>query len=103
MGADGPPGPPAVIVGGGIVAVSVGVGVLVGPPGVSGAVWVTVGVTVWVGVFVGVFVIPGVTPPPVVIRPIWLPLNSVNQRLPSGPAVMPSGPLPAVMPAGETR
>ena len=27
--------------------------------------------------------------PDVVILPIWLPLYSVNQRLPSGPAVMP--------------
>ena len=32
------------------------------------------------------------------IRPIWLPVFSVNQRLPSGPAVMPFGPLLAVMP-----
>ena len=29
--------------------------------------------------------------PAVVIRPILLPLLSVNQRLPSGPAVMPRG------------
>ncbi len=34
-----------------------------------------------------------------VIRPIRLPLSSVNQRLPSGPAVMPSSWLAAVMPA----
>jgi riboflavin biosynthesis pyrimidine reductase len=34
--------------------------------------------------------------PAVVIRPILLPLFSVNQRLPSGPAVMKSGPLPPV-------
>ena len=32
----------------------------------------------------------------VVIRPILLPSASVNQRLPSGPAVMPRGLLPAV-------
>ena len=31
-----------------------------------------------------------------VIRPIWLPPYSVNQRLPSGPAVIPSGSLLAV-------
>ncbi len=30
------------------------------------------------------------------MRPILLPLISVNQRLPSGPAVMPYGVLPAV-------
>jgi hypothetical protein len=34
--------------------------------------------------------------PVVVIRPILLPLFSVNQRLPSGPAVIPSGLLEAV-------
>ena len=34
--------------------------------------------------------------PAVVIRPIWLHADSVNQRLPSGPAAMPTGPLPAV-------
>ena len=33
-----------------------------------------------------------------VMRPIRLPLFSVNQRLPSGPAVIPNGPLPPVMP-----
>ncbi len=31
-----------------------------------------------------------------VIRPIWFPWASVNQRLPSGPAAMPQGELPAV-------
>ena len=31
-----------------------------------------------------------------VIRPIWLASSSVNQRLPSGPAVIQSGRLPAV-------
>src|ERR1700733_8680559 len=34
--------------------------------------------------------------PPVVIRPILLPLYSVNHNAPSGPAVMPSGLLPLV-------
>src|SRR5271157_3381020 len=34
-----------------------------------------------------------------VSRPILLPVNSVNQRLPSGPAVIPTGPLLGVMPA----
>lgn len=41
MGADGPPGPPPMIVGlrvGVSVDVRVGVGVLVGPPGVRGTV-----------------------------------------------------------------
>src|SRR5437588_4990063 len=33
---------------------------------------------------------------PVVIRPILLPLVSVNQTAPSGPAVIPSGTLPSV-------
>src|SRR5216683_2994624 len=32
-----------------------------------------------------------------VIRPIWFPMVSVNQRLPSGPAMMPIG--PAVLPS----
>ena len=41
-----------------------------------------------------------VTSPAGVIRPIRSPVCSVNQRLPSGPAVIPDGPLPAVMPAG---
>ena len=36
------------------------------------------------------------TTPAVVIRPILLPPFSVNQRLPSGPAVMPVGSLLAV-------
>ncbi len=36
------------------------------------------------------------TVPGGVIRPILLPTVSVNQRLPSGPAAMPAGPLPAV-------
>ncbi len=31
--------------------------------------------------------------PPEVMRPIWLAMSSVNQRLPSGPAVMSKGPL----------
>ena len=34
--------------------------------------------------------------PAVVIRPIWLPSDSVNQRLPSGPAAIPAGMLLAV-------
>jgi hypothetical protein len=34
--------------------------------------------------------------PVVVIRPIWLPLCSVNHSAPSGPAVMPKSPLLAV-------
>ena len=34
--------------------------------------------------------------PAVVMRPILLPLNSVNHSAPSGPAVMPKGSLPAV-------
>ena len=48
-----------------------------------------------------------------VIRPILLPLSSVNQRLPSGPTVMLSGPLSdvglesggnsVITPAGVTR
>src|SRR5262249_19359973 len=33
---------------------------------------------------------------PVVIRPIWLAFASVNQRLPSGPAAIPTGRLSAV-------
>ena len=33
-----------------------------------------------------------------VSRPIWLPELSVNQRLPSGPAVIPKGALLGVMP-----
>ena len=37
----------------------------------------------------------GVTAPEVLIRPIWLPLDSVNQRFLSGPAV--------ILPASETR
>ncbi len=37
------------------------------------------------------------TVPPGVIRPIRLPVCSVNQRLPSGPVAMPNGPLLAVM------
>ena len=40
-----------------------------------------------------------VTVPAGVIRPIRSPVNSVNQRLPSGPAAIPRGPAPAVMPA----
>ena len=36
--------------------------------------------------------------PDVVMRPMRLPLNSVNHKLPSGPAVMPNGWLP---PAGS--
>jgi len=31
--------------------------------------------------------------PPVVMRPMLFPKDKVNQRLPSGPAVMPKGPL----------
>jgi hypothetical protein len=31
-----------------------------------------------------------------VMRPIWLPEASVNQRLPSGPVTIPDGPLAAV-------
>ena len=38
-------------------------------------------------------IVGGTVAPMVVIRPIWLPLNSVNQRLPSGPAAMPQGSL----------
>src|SRR5207248_1366433 len=39
--------------------------------------------------------------PAVVIRPIWFPVVSVNHRAPSavGPAAIPVGPAPAVMPA----
>ena len=49
------------------------------------------------GITVGLGVGNSVTTPAVVIRPILLcPRSSVNQRLPSGPAVMPSGPLAAV-------
>ena len=40
-----------------------------------------------------------VTTPAGVIFPILLPPISVNQRLPSGPAAIHGGPLPAVMPA----
>ena len=36
------------------------------------------------------------------MRPIRLPTCSVNQRLPSGPAVMPAGSLPALMPTGNS-
>ena len=38
--------------------------------------------------------------PPVVMRPILLPSNSVNQRLPSGPAAMPVGLLTVASGAG---
>jgi hypothetical protein len=38
------------------------------------------------------------TVPPGVIRPILLPVASVNQRLPSGPAAIPFGLLPPEMP-----
>ncbi len=31
--------------------------------------------------------------PPVVMRPMLFPKDKVNHRLPSGPAVMPQGPL----------
>ena len=55
------------------------------------------GVDVGGSVPVGVGVEVGATPP-VVIRPIRLPANSVNHRLPSGPAVMPEGAAPALMP-----
>src|SRR5690606_34051320 len=40
-----------------------------------------------------------VTTPPGVIRPIRSPKNSVNHRLPSGPAAIPSGRAPGVIPA----
>src|SRR6266550_3212246 len=43
-------------------------------------------------------IVGGTVAAPVVIRPIRL-INSVNHRLPSGPAVMASGVAPAVMPA----
>ena len=33
------------------------------------------------------------------MRPIRLPSNSVNHRLPSGPAVIPSGALPSLIPS----
>ncbi len=92
------------------VTVGVGVGVGVVPAGVTVGVGVGVGVVptgVTVGVGVGVGVVPtgvtvgvgvGVGAPPVVICPIR-PLPSANQRLPSGPAVMPSRIAPALMPA----
>ena len=38
-----------------------------------------------------------VTVPPVVMRPIFPTPNSVNQRFPSGPAVIPPGSLSAVV------
>src|SRR6266581_341096 len=52
-----------------------------------------------------------VTTPAGVMRPMLFPLNSVNQRLPSGPAVMPKGLLspvgmensPVTTPAGVMR
>ena len=40
-----------------------------------------------------------VTTPAGVMRPMPRRCSSVNQRLPSGPRVMPSGRLPGVMPA----
>ena len=40
--------------------------------------------------------------PSVVIRPIRFPNRSVNQRAPSGPPVMPLGPLPVLIPAENT-
>ena len=43
-----------------------------------------------------------VTAPLGVIRPIRSPNSSVNQRLPSGPAVIPTGLLPAVMPVANS-
>ena len=36
-------------------------------------------------------IVGGAMAAPVVMRPIWLPLDSVNQRLPSGPAAIPKG------------
>ena len=43
-----------------------------------------------------------VTTPAGVMRPIRRPLVSVNQRLPSGPATMSRGLLPAVMPVANS-
>src|SRR5258706_70471 len=48
------------------------------------------------GKLLAVGTVNSVMTPPVVIRPILLPLCSMNQRAPSGPAVMPRGKLPAV-------
>src|SRR5438093_3102000 len=44
----------------------------------------------------GVGTANSVTDPAVVIRPIWLAPSSVNHRLPSGPAAMPTGELNGV-------
>ena len=44
-------------------------------------------------------VVPGVMTAASVMRPIRLPSSSANHMLPSGPAVMPSGNAPAVIPA----
>src|SRR2546426_37963 len=76
-----------------------GVGVSVGVfVGVTVGVFVGVAVGVLVGVSVGVFVgvLVGFGVAVVQMRPIWLPLLSVNQRAPSGPAVMLYGPAAAV-------
>jgi hypothetical protein len=87
----GTPGP-SVCVGEGRTDVEVGVAVAVGVD-VEVGVGVAVGVGVDVDVEVAVAVGVGVT---VVIRPILLPITSVNQRLPSGPDPMPTGTLLAV-------
>ena len=48
------------------------------------------------GLLLAVGIVNSVTAPPALIRPMLLPLCSVNQRARSGPAVMPKGLLFAV-------
>src|SRR5262249_33076960 len=67
-----------------------GVDVALGVPGVAGAVGVPgapVGMAVAVGVLVGML--------RMLMRPMLWPSASVNQIFPSGPVVIPDGPLPA--------
>jgi len=81
-----------VAVAGAVVAIALGVALAMGKPvgeGVGVLPGVLVGVAVAVAVGVGVAIGSWA-----VTRPIRLPRNSVNHRLPSGPAVIPQGPLP---------